>query len=114
MIEQPGTSADPSGTIPAGADQEAGSLSLKEAARQLGISERTIRRRIQDGSLEGYKQATEHGYEWRVCLGSIRADPSGMPTGILPALPAVRRPLRHVPRCLPVRHRRSCVLWRWR
>ncbi len=80
MIEQPGTSADPSGTTPAGADQDAGSLSLKEAARQLGISERTIRRRIQDGSLEGYKQATEHGYEWRVCLGSIRADPSGMPT----------------------------------
>ena len=44
------------------------SLSVSEAAAHFSVSERTIRRRIKDGSLTGSKLPTTQGYEWRVHL----------------------------------------------
>ncbi len=41
-------------------------LSIQEAAKRLGISEKTIRRRIKAGSLRASKLATSQGFEWRV------------------------------------------------
>jgi hypothetical protein len=45
-----------------------GSLSVSEAAAHFSVSERTIRRRIKDGSLTASKLPTTQGYEWRVYL----------------------------------------------
>ena len=45
-----------------------GSLSLQEAAERLGVSERTIQRRIQKGMLHAYKADTPRGLVWRVIL----------------------------------------------
>ncbi len=45
-------------------------LSIQEAAKQLGLSEKTIRRRIKAGSLRASKLATSQGFEWRVHVDS--------------------------------------------
>ncbi len=78
----PGKPADPS----ADADPRAGTVTLKEAAHLLGVSARTVRRRIQEGVLQGYKEQTDYGEVWRVYLGHIHADPS------TDADPSTRRP----------------------
>ena len=78
----PSTSADPS----ADADPRAGTVTLKEAAHLLGVSARTVRRRIQEGALQGYKEQTDYGEVWRVHLSHIHADPS------TDADPSTRRP----------------------
>ena len=44
------------------------SLSLAEAAARLGVSERTILRRIEKGTIKGYKVDAERGQVWRVLL----------------------------------------------
>ncbi len=44
------------------------SLSISEAAARLELSERTIRRRIKDGSLQAFQRPTSRGYEWRILL----------------------------------------------
>lgn len=41
---------------------------LKQAAKRLGISTDTVRRRIKSGSLEAEKRATPQGGEWWVTL----------------------------------------------
>ena len=43
-------------------------LSVQEAAEALGVTPKTIRRRIKQGTLQGFKQPTSQGYEWRVRL----------------------------------------------
>ena len=43
-------------------------LSLTDAAAQLGISERTVIRRIKDGTITGKKIGEGRGGVWRVCL----------------------------------------------
>ncbi len=43
-------------------------MTIKEAAVHFGISEPTVRRRIKDGVLQGFKQPTTQGYEWRVLV----------------------------------------------
>ena len=43
-------------------------LSVQEAAEALGVTPKTIRRRIKQGALQGFKQPTSQGYEWRVRL----------------------------------------------
>ncbi len=43
-----------------------GSISVSEAASQLGLSEKTIRRRIKAGSLPAFQVSTSQGFEWRV------------------------------------------------
>jgi hypothetical protein len=43
-------------------------LSIREAAHHFGLSETTIRRRIQSGELRAFKQQTAYGVEWRVVI----------------------------------------------
>ena len=45
-------------------------VSLAEAAKRLGVSERTVLRRIQKGALSAYKVETLHGQAWRITLDS--------------------------------------------
>ena len=58
--------------------QADGSVSLDEAAQQLGISDRTVRRRIKEGTLAAYKLETPRGQVWRIYLPGTPAD-QGMP-----------------------------------
>ncbi len=44
------------------------SLSVQEAAERLGVTPKTIRRRIKQGTLHSFKMPTSQGYEWRVQL----------------------------------------------
>ncbi len=44
------------------------SLSVQEAAERLGVTPKTIRRRIKQGALYSFKMPTSQGYEWRVQL----------------------------------------------
>jgi AraC-like DNA-binding protein len=41
-------------------------VSLKDAARQLGLSDKTIRRRVKAGTLQGRQAATPRGPAWEV------------------------------------------------
>src|SRR5918992_5606010 len=41
-------------------------LSLRDAARQLGLSDKTIRRRVKAGTLQARQAATLHGPAWEV------------------------------------------------
>ena len=45
-------------------------VTLDEAARTLNLSERTIQRRLKQGSLKGYKVSGPRGPEWRIHLES--------------------------------------------
>ena len=56
-------------------------VSLVEAAERLGVSERTVLRRIQKGMLPAYKIETPHGQAWRITLDST-------PDSASPAAPA--------------------------
>ncbi len=49
----------------------AGGLSVSEAADALGVSERTIRRRIKAGEIVAFQLPTSQGYECRVQLDSV-------------------------------------------
>src|SRR5580765_4582533 len=64
------------GTSTAEAPHEHG-VSLQEAALQLDISERTVRRMLHEGELQGYKQKATRGYVWRVVLDSSAPDEPG-------------------------------------
>ena len=48
--------------------QRDGSFTVKAAAARLGVSERTIRRRIKDRVIDAQQVPTAQGYEWRVYL----------------------------------------------
>ena len=48
--------------------QRDGSFTVKDAAARLGVSERTIRRRIKDRVIDAQQVPTAQGYEWRVYL----------------------------------------------
>jgi excisionase family DNA binding protein len=54
--------------LPSHAVHGDGSVSVQEAASQLGCSEKTIRRRIKAGTLSAHRLPTSQGYEWRVHL----------------------------------------------
>ena len=54
--------------LPTAAVQAATGCSVKEAAARLGLSEKTVRRRIKAGELAASRHATAQGYEWRVHL----------------------------------------------
>jgi len=41
-------------------------LTIPQAANKLGISERTVRRRLATGELKGSQQASPGGYKWAV------------------------------------------------
>lgn len=46
-------------------------VSVQEASRHLGISPRTVLRRLSKGTLKGYKTEGTFGIEWRVSLDSL-------------------------------------------
>ena len=50
-----------------------------EAAARLGISERTVQRRLKQGSLHGYKVDTGRGEVWRVVLDGMDDTPPVQP-----------------------------------
>ena len=52
-------------------------LSLQEAARVLGLSERTVRRRLQAGRMEGVRDDTTG--RWHVMMPDTPADAASMP-----------------------------------
>ena len=71
-------------------DQVDGNLTLKDAAAFYGISERTLRRRIKEGTVAAYKQQTAQGYEWRVRVGGMRGQmdtPAGRQNGQVDGTP---------------------------
>jgi len=47
-------------------------LSIKEAAEMLGVSERTVRRRIKDGSLPAKKKMGQYGQQWFILSSAIK------------------------------------------
>ncbi len=51
-------------------------LSLTDAAAQLGISERTVLRRIKDGTVDGRKIGEGRGGVWRVYLSMSDSQPA--------------------------------------
>ncbi len=57
------------GTSPA-EGRQTGGVSLQEAALQLDVSERTVRRLIREGEVQAYKQKATRGFVWRVVLDS--------------------------------------------
>ncbi len=50
-------------------------VTITEAARRLGISERTVRRRLHNGELQGRQVSTPQGFVW------IIATPDDQPNG---------------------------------
>jgi excisionase family DNA binding protein len=68
------TAAEPASTAASADLDDDGSVSLDEAAHLLGVSERSVRRRIKAGELAAYKLETPRGEVWRVQLD--RAAPS--------------------------------------
>ena len=56
-----------------------GGLTVQQAATAVGVSERTIRRRIKEGSLAAEKVPTAQGYEWRVQLDGAACLAGGQP-----------------------------------
>lgn len=56
-----------------------GGKSVSEAAEALGISERTVRRRIKAGELRAFQMPTSQGYEWRVQLDGVSEQLDGAP-----------------------------------
>ncbi len=51
-------------------------LSLTDAAAQLGISERTVLRRIKDGTVDGRKVGEGRGGVWRIYLSVSDSQPA--------------------------------------
>lgn len=57
--------------VEASSDSQDKAVSVQEAAKHLGISPRTVLRRLNKGSLAGYKIEGTFGVEWRVSLDSF-------------------------------------------
>ena len=60
------------------------SMTPAEAAARLGISERTVQRRLKQGTLYGYKIDTGRGEVWRVVLDGMGDTPPVQPD-VMPA-----------------------------
>ncbi len=75
-----GTPPAPAGQVDGVPVNLDGSLSVSEAAAHFSVSERTIRRRIKDGSLTASKLPTTQGYEWRVHLDGASDQIDGVST----------------------------------
>jgi excisionase family DNA binding protein len=52
-------------------------VSIDEAARLLGVSQDTIRRRIRNGELKAHQETRPQGYVWRVILPDKEPEPEG-------------------------------------
>lgn len=59
---------------------------IPDAAAALGVSTKTIRRRIKDGTLPAYEVSTAQGYAWRVVLpvphGQVSSAVSTLPNRV--------------------------------
>jgi hypothetical protein len=51
-------------------------LPLREAADRLGVSERTLRRRLKDGTITGQQISTAQGFRWIVDLPDAELMPA--------------------------------------
>ena len=69
------------------AEDEDGSISVPEAADLLGVSERTIRRRIKDGAIRATSVDTPQGHTWRIDPATLSNDPA-LPPGTQNRRPA--------------------------
>ena len=74
-VSHDGTVPDLVGTDDSSAVAHDGSLSLQEAAERLGISERTMLRRVKKDVVKAYKADTPRGPVWRVILDGSAAIP---------------------------------------
>jgi hypothetical protein len=54
---------------------------MEEAARRLGVSVATIRRKLHSGELQGSREPTSQGFKWLVELPEDTRLPEGEPTG---------------------------------
>jgi excisionase family DNA binding protein len=61
------------------AEDEDGSISVPEAAERLGVSERTIRRRIKQGAIRATSVETAQGHIWRIDPASLARHPATPP-----------------------------------
>jgi excisionase family DNA binding protein len=61
------------------AEPEDGAISVPEAAERLGVSERTIRRRIKDGAIRATSVDTPQGHTWRIDPASLARHPATPP-----------------------------------
>jgi excisionase family DNA binding protein len=52
-------------------------VSIDEAARLLGVSQDTIRRRIRNGELKAHQETRPQGYVWRVTLPDEEPESEG-------------------------------------
>jgi chromosome segregation ATPase len=56
-------------------------VTVPEAARRLGITEDTVKRRLRKGELQGERKARPQGYIWMVELSEEEVDPDSTVTG---------------------------------
>ncbi len=61
-------------------------VTLSEAAVHLKVSEKTVRRWVHSGKLQGSQMPTERGFLWMVDLADDLLEPSEEPSGELEAL----------------------------
>jgi excisionase family DNA binding protein len=71
-----------------------GWLSLREAAQQLCVSERTVRRRIHAGTLEAERAVGAFGPEYRIAAGVVAT--AGRQTVTITPLPSTADPRQFV------------------
>ena len=70
-------------------------VTIAEAARLLGLSEKTVRRRVVRGELPGIQEATPQGYTWFVDIPEQSPEfEAEIPSGELQALREVNVALR--------------------
>ncbi len=84
------------------AEPEDGAISVPEAAERLGVSERTIRRRIKGGAIRATSVDTPQGHTWRIDPATLSDDPA-LPPGTQDRHPAdatrhENNASRHVPK----------------
>lgn len=80
-------------------------MTIREAAEELGVSETTIRRRMQAGTLTGRQEAYGQGFRWQVWMETAAdAAPSAPPVSLAPRYDAPAPPPQ--PAALPAPRRR--------
>src|SRR4051794_26841025 len=53
---------------PSGERELTETVSLKEAARRLGVSQETVRRQVRSGELRSFQERTPNGFRWLIEL----------------------------------------------
>jgi hypothetical protein len=69
-------------------------LSVAEAAAQLSLSERTVRRRCENGKLTARIESTPSGKAWLVCLQSLEETADHVTEGVLEEAPQAQSSTR--------------------